>query len=146
MTYKEPYTEVERATALRLYKEGWGYLAISQVIGCYPSTVKKWVDKAGLKKHPGPAYPKSFRDKVIDTYVSCKHLSLDRIAKDHKVSPTTLHRWLAEAGVPTRPHRPRVVDREGILEELKKGELTRSQIADKFKCSESWVYRVQRGE
>jgi len=143
--YKEPYTEAERKAALRLYKEGWGCLKISDVIGCAPSTIKKWVEKAGIKKHPGPAYPQSFRKKVMDEYRKREDLSLEKVAKKNGVSPQTLHRWLERARIQTRPCRPRVVDRDGIIEELKKGELTKKQIAEKFRCSESWVYRVQNG-
>lgn len=141
------YSKEIRKQAIRLYeKEGWGFKKIADVIGCTITTVRKWIDDAGIDHHPGPSYTKAFREQVIADYQASDHMSLDALAKEYEISPATLHRWLRQAKVKTRPQRPRVHDREKILEDLKSGELTKKEIAEKHGCSESWVYRVQRGD
>lgn len=141
------YPTAVRKQAIRLYdKDGWGCKKIADTIGCTPSTVRKWIDQAGIHRHDGPAYSKEFREQVIADYQASDHMSLDNLAKEYEIAPHTLHRWLRDAGIRTRPQRPRVHDRDAILADLKAGVLTKREIAEKHGCSESWVYRVQRGD
>lgn len=147
--YKE-YTKTDHQSAIRLYKKGWGCLRISQVIGCSPSTVKKWVEAAiesgeDIKKHPSPKYSEDFRKKVIEEYIKRDNLSLKKVAEKNGISHHTLHRWLADAGVATRASQPNKYDLEAIAADIESG-LKRSDIAAKHGCSESWVYRVGSGD
>lgn len=149
MSAHKVYDAADRKTALRLYKNGWGCLRISQVIGCYPSTVKRWVDEAiatgvDIERHPAPNYSNNFRKKVIAEYLEREDLSLDNVAKKNKISPHTLHRWLADAGIATRSTKPPKYDRKAIIADLEAG-MKKAEIAAKHGCSESWVYRVQAG-
>ena len=146
--YKE-YTEADRKTAIRLYKEGWGCLRISQIVGCYPSTIKRWIEQAieageDIQKHSSPGYPAKFKKRVIAEYLKRKDLSLDKVAKKNEVSPHTLRRWLEAAGIVTRSTKPPMYDRAAIIADIEAG-MKKSAIALKHGCSESWVYRVQAG-
>lgn len=145
------YSDAEKRQAIRLYKTtDWGCLKISQVIGCYPSTIKRWVEKAinrgepGLKKKPPPNYPEKFKKQVISEYLDRKDLSLRQVAEKNEISEHTLHRWLFDAGILTRGAKPVKYDRDAILEDIKSG-MQKKDIAAKHGCSESWVYRVQAG-
>ena len=149
MSAHKEYDTVDRRTAIRLYKKGWGCLRISQVVGCYPSTIKRWIDNAiakgeDIERHPPPSYPEKFKKRVIAEYLKREDLSLDKVAKKNKIGPHTLHRWLADAGIATRSTKPPKYSREAILADLKAG-MKRADIAAKHGCSESWVYRVQSG-
>jgi len=144
------YTASDRNHALRLHKEGWGYLRISEVIGCCSSTVMRWVEDAikakvpGVKKHPRLNYSEKFKKKAIADYVARSDLSLLKVAGNHGISHHTLSRWLESAGVMTRSTKPAAYSRSAIIEDLKAGML-KKDIAVKHGCSESWVYRVQSG-
>ena len=144
------YTETDRKTAIRLYKKGWGCLKVSQVVGCYPSTIKRWIEHAiasgtpGLEKHPSPAHPEKFRKKVIAEYLARTDQSLKKVAVANGISHHTLHRWLEREGIMTRSCRPKIYSHKKILEDIKSG-MKKKDIAAKYGCSESWVYRVQAG-
>ena len=138
------YPAVNIRQALRLYKKGWGCKRISYIIGCYPSTVKRWVEKAGLDKHPGPAHPKALRKKLIAEYQRRTDMSLERLAREHGVGHESLRRWLRDAKVPIRSQRPTMFNRDAILADIKEG-LPKGDIASRHGCSESWVYRIQAG-
>jgi transposase-like protein len=141
--YKE-YSKADRSQALRLYKNGWGQLRIANVIGCYPSTVHRWLKDAKVKTRPGPSYSEKFRKKVIAEYLERTDLSMLKVARKNKVCQQTLHRWLDEAKVTSRSTRPCVYDREAIVADIEAG-MKKADIAKKHGCSESWVYRVQAG-
>ena len=142
MSAHKTYTDKDKKQALKLHKKGWGYARIAKVIGCYPSTVKRWVDDSPQKSHPGPAYSEKVKKAAIDYYKDNK-VSIRRAAKEHGVSPKTLSRWLdAECIVPRTHSR---VGREGIIADLKAG-MSKVNVARKHKCSESWVYRVWNGD
>jgi len=143
------YTAADRKTAIRLYKKGWGCLRISHIIGCYPSTIKRWIEEAiakgeEIEKHPSPNYSEKFKKKVIAEYLKREDLSLDKVAKQNEIGPHTLHRWLEGAGVATRPTKPPMYDRDAIIADIEAG-MKKADIAAKHGCSESWVYRVQSG-
>lgn len=143
MSAYKTYTNEDRKRALRLHKKGWGYSRIADVIGCFPSTVKKWVDAAGVPKHDGPAHSeKKKRDAVA--YYKKNMVSIKKAADHAGVHPRTMARWLRQEKVKMRKNEGRV-GRKGILADLKKG-MTKRLIAKKHGCSESWVYRVQRGD
>jgi len=139
------YTKSDHRTAHRLHKKGWGYLSISQIIGCSPTTVRKWVLKKGLKPHKVSGHTEARKAKAVADYLGDETLSVDRAAKKHKVGASALARWVRAAGKKTRSQRPPIHNRESILTDLKAG-LSKSEIAKKNKCSESWVYRVQKGK
>lgn len=139
------YTNKDRKAAYRLHRKGWGYLRISQVIGCSSSTIRKWILAKGIEPREVSGHPDSLKAKAIKYYVEHPELSMEKIAMKHDVGPATLSRWLYSAKVSVRPYRPRIVDRDGILVDLKAG-LPKSEIATRNNCSESWVYQVQRGE
>jgi len=151
VTVRKEYTSSDRRTAIRYYKKGWGCLRISQIIGCYPSTIKRWIERAiedgepGLEKHPPPNYPEKMKRRIIAEYLKRTDLSLDKVAKKNHIGPHTLHRWLEAAGVTTRGTRPAMYDRDAILVDILAG-MKKKDIAAKHKCSESWVYRVQSGK
>jgi len=137
------YTKEQRTKALRLHKKGWGYARIASDIGCFPSTVKKWVDSAGVAKHPGPAYSSAKKKAAVDYYKN-NTVSIKKAADHAGVHTRTMTRWLEESKVKTRTIEGRV-GRKGIIKDLKSG-MSKRAIAKKHKCSESWVYRVQRGD
>ncbi len=117
---------------------------MSQIIGCYPSTIKGWIEDAGIKKNASPSYPKQFRKKVVAEYLARTDLSMKKVADKNGVNHHTLFRWLSDAGIVPRASRPRMYDLEGIEADLTAG-MTCPEVADKHGCSESWVYRVQSG-
>lgn len=135
------YSKANRRQAVRLYKSGWGYGRIAQVIGCFPSTVKKWIEAAGVPKHSGPKHGQKLRRLAIDWYAK-NDVSINAAAKRWNIHPRTLSRWLQEDGVEIRS--PKGTDRSAILKDLASG-MKRKDIAAKYGCSESWVYRVQSG-
>jgi transposase-like protein len=97
----ERYSEPTRKQAIRLYeKNGWGYAKIAGVIGCYPSTIRDWVEAAGLKKHPGPAHSGQLRRRAVMAYKNASgDKSVSEVAREHGVHVSTLSRWLAKHGV-----------------------------------------------
>lgn len=139
------YTEADKKTAYRLYKKGWGYLSISKIIGCASSTVRSWIMERGLRPHPTSGYSKKFKEKVMKDYENNPDLSMEKIAKRNGIYARTLSRWLYASDKKVRPQRPRIVDRDAIVRDLKAG-LPKAEIARRNKCSESWVYTVQRGD
>ena len=141
MTKRKQYTKKERTRALRLHKNGWGYTRISKEIGCFPSTVKKWVEAKGQKKNPGPKHSDEKRKTAI-AYYKDNVVSIRAAADEAGISPKTMARWLSEATVVTRAWSK--IGREGIVKDLKAG-MSKKAIAKKHSCSESWVYRVQGG-
>lgn len=152
MSDRQIYTSKDRKAAIRLYKKGWGYLRISQAVGCCATTVKDWIDAAieegthGIERHKAPGYSKKFKDKVIADYLKRREEeSLDKIARRHEISPATLRRWLDKKRIVTRSSRPPVYDRKAIEADID-AKLPKAKIAEKHGCSESWVYRVQQGK
>jgi transposase-like protein len=140
------YTQSDKRNAARLYKEKkWGYLRISQVIGCSRTTVRDWILEAEIKPRPAPGHKKKFRTKVMNEYARREDLSLKKVAKKNGIGEATLSRWLSNAKKNTRPQRPRIVDRDAIMEDIEAG-LPKAEIADRNHCSVSWVYQVQRGD
>lgn len=149
MSAHKEYTESDHAAAVRLYKKGWGCLKISQVIGCYPSTIKRWIEDAiaagaDIKKNPAPDYPESFKGEVIAAYLEREDLSLLKVAKLFSIGSHTLRRWLDDSGTLTRVTKPPTYDRAAIIVDIASG-MKKKDIATKHGCSESWVYRVQSG-
>jgi transposase-like protein len=138
------YTNEDRKTVYRLHRKGWGYLKISQVIGCSPSTVRKWILQKGIEPREASGHSDDTKKAAMDEYVKRTDLSLDKVAKRHSVGPAALSRWLHDAGIPVRPTRPRIISREAIVADLEAG-LKKEDIARRNNCSESWVYRIQRG-
>lgn len=137
------YTQSDKKTAYRLYRKGWGYLKISDIIGCSPTTVRDWILDKGIKPRKVSGHPESLKKKVIKYYVEHPELSMEKVAIKHEVGAATLATWLKDAEVTVRPYRPRIVDQEGVLKDLKAG-LPKKEIATRNSCSESWVYTVQR--
>jgi transposase-like protein len=137
---RKQYSKDDRKRALRLHRKGWGYNRIADEIGCFPSTVKKWVEAAGQQKHPGPKYPKRKRDAAISHYQN-NDVSIVEVAKRFEIHPRTFTRWLREEKVKIREPRSKI-DRKGILADISSG-MKKKDIAKKYKCSESWVYRIQ---
>lgn len=141
MPVRKTYSKADRRQALRLHRKGWGYSRIADVIGCFPSTVKKWVEAAGLPKHPGPKHSNSTRKLAIDWYKN-NDASVSLVAVKFKVHPRTLSRWLKEEGVTIRPIQG--IDRNAVLRDIRSG-MKKKDIAKKYDCSESWIYRIQGG-
>ena len=143
MSANKTYTKEQRSRALRLHKKGWGYARIASDIGCFPSTVKKWVDHAGSPKHPGPAHSTEKKKAALDYYKK-NTVSIKKAADHAGVHTRTMTRWLEEGKVKIKKVEGRV-GRKGIVRDLKAG-MSKRAIAKKHECSESWVYRVQRGD
>ena len=141
MPVGKTYSKAERRQALRLHRKGWGYSRIAEVIGCFPSTIKKWIEAAGQPKHPGPKYPDAERKLALEWYKK-NDVSVSVAAKEFQVHPRTLSRWLKDDGVAIR--NPHGIDRGAILQDIRSG-MKKSDIAKKYNCSESWVYRIQGG-
>ena len=139
------YTQSDKKTAYRLHKKGWGYLKISDIIGCSPTTVRDWILGKGIKPRPASGHPKALKKKAVKYYDAHPELSMEKVAIKHEVGAATLSTWLKDAGVTVRPCRPRIVNREGIIKDLEAG-LPKKEIASRNSCSESWVYTVQRGD
>jgi transposase-like protein len=141
------YTQADKDTAVRLYTEnGWGYLKISQVIGCSRTAVRDWVLGAGIKPRPAAGYSDKFKTKVMNEYEKRDDLSLEKVAHKNGVGARTLSRWLH--GAPdrkVRPYRPRVVDKEAIEADLKAG-FSAPEAAERNHCTAGWVYQIQRGD
>ncbi len=142
MAERKQYSNVERKQALRLHHKGWGYNRVADVIGCFPSTVKKWVEAAGQEKHPGPKHPKRKRDAAI-SYYKKNGVSVAEAAKRSEIHRVTLARWLREENIEMKVSKGRV-SREDVLADISAG-MKKKDIAEKHKCSESWVYRIQSG-
>lgn len=136
------YSDAERKSALKLYKDGWGYLKIAQTLGCYESTVRKWVEKAGLKKHPKPDHPRQ-RRKAAVTFYQKSDTTVAACAKKYKVSSKTMARWLRLAGVESRAPKSSF-DRKQILQDLQT--MTGAAVAKKHGCSESYVSALRNGK
>jgi len=136
------YTNKQKKRALDLHKKGWGYARIAKVIGCYPSTVKDWVDDSPQKPHPGPAHSEKKKKAVIDYYRENK-VSIRKAAKEHGISPKTLSRWLDGERIVPRTHGK--FSRKEIIEDIKSG-MSKVDVARKHGCSESWVYQVWSGK
>ena len=140
------YTQAESKSAVRLYQEkGWGYLKISLVIGCSRTAARDWILSAGIKPRPVAGYPDKFKTKVMNEYEKREDLSLEKVAHKNGVGAPTLSRWLHDAGRKVRPHRPRIVDKESIVADLKAG-LPKAEIAKRNHCPVGWVYQIQREE
>ncbi len=141
------YTQADKDTAVRLYTEnGWGYLKISQVIGCSRTAVRDWVLGAGIKPRPAAGYSDRFKTKVMNEYEKRDDLSLEKVATKNGIGARTLSRWLH--GAPdrkVRPYRPRVGDKEAIEADLKAG-FSATETADRNHCTFGWVYQIQRGD
>ena len=134
------YSKTDRNQALRLHRKGWGYNRIAEIIGCFPSTIKKWVEAAGQTKHPGPQHPKRKRDAAIKYYEK-NDVSMVDVAKKFEIHPRTFARWIREEKVEMRAPKAKV-NRKDVLADISAG-MKRREIAEKHKCSESWVYRIQ---
>ncbi len=136
------YSDAEKKLALDLYRKGWGYLKIAQNFGCYESTVRKWVEKAGLKKHPKPDHPKRKRKNAVEHYEG-SDITVTGCARKYGVSIKTMARWLRLAGVEAR--RPKTTfDRKKIISDLKT--MSGAATARKHGCSESYVSALRNGK
>ena len=138
MTKSGQYPKAARKQALRLHKGGWGYKRIADVIECFPSTIKKWVEAAGQEKHPSPKYPKRKREMAVGHYAD-NDVSIAATAKKFDVHPRTLARWLREENVEIKS---KLISRKDVLADISAG-MTKREIAEKYACSESWVYKIQ---
>ena len=138
------YSKADRQQAARLYKKGWGYKRIADVIGCYPSTIKQWVEAAKLEKHPGPAHTAEKRRAAITLYEKNPNMSLEEAAFHMGVNGVTLSRWIKADGIAIHPQQRvrRVFDHEAIRKDLSKG-MVGVEVALKHKCSESLVSRIK---
>jgi len=137
------YCQSEKDAAIRLYRKGWGYLRISQVVGCSASTIRKWIVASGEceSSERSRRHPEDLKVKAVDYYLS-EGLSLKRAALHFGVGEATLRRWVIQSGNITRKKRPDVLDNKGILQDLRDG-IPKAEIARRRSCSETWVYRVQ---
>lgn len=138
------YSEEQRERARALHARQWGYRRIAQVFGCAESTVKKWVESAGLEKHPKPDHPPQKRRAAIEFYRRNPDSSIAATAKKYSVHPKTMSRWLETSGVKTRS-RPTRFSRSAIEKDLRKG-LSGAEIARKYDCSESYVSAIRNGK
>jgi transposase-like protein len=145
----QTYSQADRRQALRLHKKGWGYLRIAEIIGCYPMTIKRWVERANLKKHPGPAHSAKVRQKAIAAYKRATGktkiaVSLSGLAKEHGVHVSTLSRWLSKSGIRhKKARRPHAFDHAAIEAELKAGK-SGVDVALSHGCSESLVSNIRK--
>ena len=137
------YSESERERARALYAREWGYRRIAQVFGCAESTVKKWVETAGLEKHPKPDHAPQKKRAAVEFYRRNPSASISATAKKYRVHPKTISRWLDTEGVKTRS-RPTRFSRSAIKKDLKNG-LSGAEIARKYECSESYVSAIRNG-
>ncbi len=136
------YSESDRKRALDLHRKQWGYDRVAQIIGCFPSTVKKWVEAAGQQKHPGPKYPKAKRDHILNWYKK-NDVTIQEVSSKFKIHPKTLSRWLREDGIAVK-NVSKIIDRKSVILDIKSG-MKKKDIAKKYKCSESMIYRIQNG-
>ena len=136
------YSEAQRKHALRLYKGGYGYLRVAQIFDCTESTVRKWVEKEGLKKHPKPDHSKRKRRAAVDFYQRNEVTTVTACARKYRVSTKTMARWLRQEGVEARKPKG-IFDRKGILNDLK--EMSGAAVARKHGCSQSYVSALRNG-
>lgn len=141
----EVYSDASRKQALRLYREGWGYAKVAEVIGCYPTTIRDWVEAAGVEKHPGPARPAQLRRRAIVAYKEANgKKSISEVAKKFGIHGSTLSRWLAKHGIrKQKPRKPNSFDHEAIARDLESGMLG-VDVALKHGCSESLVSNIRK--
>ena len=137
------YSDKEKQRVVELYKRGWGYRKLSQVFGCSESTAKKWIEKAGVKKHPKPNHAVQKRRAAIAFYKKNKSASIAHTAKKYKVHPKTVSRWIESEGIRVR-ERPRKFSRKQILKDIEQG-MSGAAIARKHNCSESYVSAIRNG-
>ncbi len=137
------YSKDDRDRARALYARKWGYRRIAQVFGCAESTVKKWVESAGLEKHPKPDHPPRKKRAAVGFYLRNPRASIAATAKKYNVHPKTVSRWLGAEGVEIRS-RPSIFSRAEIEKDIGKG-ISGADIARKYKCSESYVSAIRNG-
>jgi len=113
------------------------------VFGCAESTVKKWVESAGLEKHPKPDHSPRKKSAAVNFYRRNPQASIAATAKKYSIHPKTVSRWLESEGVEIRS-RPSVFSRSKIKSDIDKG-LSGAEIARKHKCSESYVSAIRNG-
>jgi len=102
--------------------------------------VKKWVEAAGLPKHPGPKYPKRKRDAAIKYYKK-NGVSIVAVAKKFEIHPRTFARWIREEKIEMKGPKSKI-NRKDVLADISAG-MKKREVAKKYNCSESWVYRIQ---
>lgn len=137
------YSEEDRKRARALYARKWGYRRIAQVFGCAESTVKKWVESAGLEKNPKPDHAPQKKRAAVNFYRSNRGASVAATAKKYRVHPKTVSRWLSSEGVKVRS-RPSIFSRKAIEKDIGNG-LSGAEIARKYECSESYVSAIRNG-
>jgi transposase-like protein len=137
------YTPEERTRAIELYSEGWGYRKIASAFGCAESTVKKWVERAGLEKNPKPDHDVRTRNAAVSYYKRHPEASIAATARKYKVHPKTMARWLDRSNVEIRPA-PMKFSRKEILADIESG-MSGAAIARKHGCSESYVSALRNG-
>lgn len=93
---KKVYSAAQRAKAKRLYKKGWGYGRIAGEIGCFPSTVRKWIKGGEITPHPGPKHSDAKRKAAL-AYYAKNDVSITAAAKHVGVHRKTLGRWIDES-------------------------------------------------
>ncbi len=135
------YTDAQRKRAMKLYAKGYGYLRIAQIFDCTESTVRKWVEKAGLEKHPKPDHSKRKRRNAVHFYQN-SDVTVTACARKYKVSTKTMARWLRQEGVEARKPKG-IFDRKGILNDLKG--MSGAAVARKHGCSQSYVSALRNG-
>lgn len=138
------YTQSDHKHAIRLYKKGWGFRKISQVIGCSMSTAKAWIDAAiedqSVDIERNDADPlRDVRSHVVDEYRNKENLKINDLARKNKVHPNTVRNWLNKAGLLQSQI---IYDRHAMLEDLNSG-MAGKDVADKYGCSVSLVYKVR---
>lgn len=140
---KSRYSDKDKEYAIERHAEGWGYNKIADVLGCSPTTIRKWILDEGISPRSGPAIPNEIVKKAIDRYTEGNE-SIAHIAREMGITPVTVSRWLNKNGVSIR-HNTGRVNRSEVLKDIKDG-MKKEDIAKKHKCSVSNIYRIQSGK
>lgn len=134
------YSEEEKQRAIELYESGLGFWKVAKEFGCYPSTVKKWVEKAGVQKHSQNKHSDELKQKAVEYYKTHDH-SITDVGYIFGIAKSTLEKWIYEAGIAKGRFQ---FDHDKILEDLKT--MSGTDVAVKYGCSESLVSMIKNGK
>lgn len=137
---KKKFTEEEKKMAIDLYQSGLGYKKISKIVGCYPSTIKKWVEKLDLDKNQWPKHDDNIKQKVLDYYRN-NESTISDVSYIFSIPKSTIEKWICKAGIYKEKKK---YDRNQIIEDIKT--MSGSDVAKKHGCSESLISLIKNGK
>lgn len=138
--------EEQRPLAVRRYLVGESPKSIADDIGCGPSTVRKWVRAAGHETRPPNAqqYSERTRQKAVRRYLNGE--TARDVAADVGCSPTTIARWVEDAGHERRSGIYSQETRDAAVRRYLAGESS-TDIAEDLGCTSTtvlnWVHAAR---